>query len=104
MCGNWKANVGSALLEQIPINDRLKKWLDDISESFGGLDLCSVEAVVSKEGKEYIIEVCGSDMPLLGETQEEDRKNIAELIIQRMNLLCKNSLMLAFQISLFYLS
>ena len=28
-----------------------------VSEMFGGLSICSLEAVVSKEGKEYIIEV-----------------------------------------------
>ncbi|KAI2801800.1 Asparaginyl-tRNA synthetase, cytoplasmic (Asparagine--tRNA ligase) (AsnRS), partial [Blomia tropicalis] len=80
--GNWKANVGSSLLEQIPVNEKLKKWIDDISETFGGLEICSIEAVV-----------CGSTLSLLGESQEEDRRNITELIVQRMNMLCmKNTL------------
>lgn len=91
--GNWKANVGSALLEQISFNDRYKKWIDNVSDSFGCLDICSLEGIIDKDGKEFIVKVRGSDMALLGDTQEEDRKNIVELIIQRMNAICKNILM-----------
>lgn len=91
--GNWKANIGSALLEPIPFNDRYRKWIDDVSDLFGGLDICSLEGVIGKDGREFIFKVRGSDMALLGDTQEEDRKNIVELIIQRMNAICKNILM-----------
>ncbi|KAH9526883.1 Asparaginyl-tRNA synthetase, cytoplasmic (Asparagine--tRNA ligase) (AsnRS) [Dermatophagoides farinae] len=90
--GNWKANIGSALLEPIPFNDRYRKWIDDVSDLFGGLDICSLEGVIGKDGREFIFKVRGSDMALLGDTQEEDRKNIVELIIQRMNAICKNIL------------
>ena len=57
MSGNWKANIGSALLEQVPVSEKLKKWIDDISDTFGSLDICSIEAVVAKDGKEHILEV-----------------------------------------------
>lgn len=90
--GNWKANVGSALLEQVPVSEKMKRWIDDTSEMFGGLEICSVEAVVGKDGKEYILEVCGSTLTLLGESQEEDRRNISDLIVQRMNAISKATL------------
>ena len=53
---------------------------------FGGLALCSLEALVAKDGKEYIIEVNDCAMGLLGESQEEDRRNIAEVVIKEMEV------------------
>ncbi|RWS08060.1 Synapsin-like protein, partial [Dinothrombium tinctorium] len=83
--GNWKANIGSAMLEQCHVTEKYKKWLDDVSEIFGGLDIVTVEAVLSKDGNEYIYEITGSQMTLMGETQEEDRRLIAELVCNKMN-------------------
>ena len=57
-----------------------------VSELFGGLGICSLEAVVGKDGKEYIIEVNDCATTLLGESQEEDRKNIADLVISQMEV------------------
>ena len=53
---------------------------------FGGLGICSLEAVVGKDGKEQIIEVNDSATALLGESQEEDRRNIADLVLQQMEV------------------
>ena len=52
-----------------------------MAEMFGGLDLCSLEALVARDGTEVIIEVNDCAMGLLGESQEEDRRNIAEVRI-----------------------
>ena len=59
--------------------DRHRAWIDLVAEMFGGLDLCSLEALVGKDGSEVIIEVNDCAMGLLGESQEEDRRNIAEV-------------------------
>lgn len=31
MTGNWKANQGSAMLEQMPITEKYKNWIDEVS-------------------------------------------------------------------------
>lgn len=39
-----------------------------------------------KDGKEYILKASDSTFPLMGDTQEEDRRNIAELVSGRMQV------------------
>ncbi len=60
-----------------------------MSQIFGGLDICAIKLVQSKNGKEFIIEINDCTMQLLGETQEEDCQIIAELIIHKMEIFCR---------------
>lgn len=83
--GNWKANIGSAMLEQVPVTEKHRKWLDEVSNIFGGLDVVTIEAIASKDGKEIIYEVTGSQMTLMGETAEEDRRLISDLVTTKMS-------------------
>ncbi|XP_068630672.1 synapsin [Battus philenor] len=87
--GNWKTNQGSAMLEAIGMNDRYKMWIDEVSEIFGGLEVCALELVVGKDGREHIIELNDSATSFMGDSQEEDRRHLAELILQRMQAVCR---------------
>jgi len=85
----WKTNVGESDIQEVPVQDKYKVWIDEVSALFGGLLLCSMEAVVDTAGKEYIIEVNDCAMGLLGEGQDEDRKNIADVVLAEMETHCK---------------
>ena len=60
---------------------------------FGGLDICSLEAVVAKDDSEHIIEVNDCAMKLMGDSADEDRELIAQLVLQKMevSMLVKNT-------------
>ena len=57
-----------------------------ISELFGGMEVCGVSVVVGKDGREYIIKASDSTFALMGDTQEDDRRQIADLVTQRMQV------------------
>ncbi|XP_055298002.1 synapsin-like [Sitodiplosis mosellana] len=90
--GNWKTNQGSAMLEQIAMTEKYKSWINDVSEQFDGMEVCGLSIVVAKDGKEYILSACDSTLTLMGDTQEDDRRHIADLVVTRMQNVCRPSM------------
>ena len=50
LSGNWKTNVGDVEIKEVTVQERYKKWIDEASAMFGGLRLCSLEAIVDNSG------------------------------------------------------
>ena len=73
-------------IEEVPVQEKYKKWIDEASSMFGGLELCSLEAIVDAGGREFIIEVNDCAMGLLGDGQDEDRRLIADIVINKMEV------------------
>uniref|UniRef100_A0A5S6R2J3 Synapsin ATP-binding domain-containing protein n=1 Tax=Trichuris muris TaxID=70415 RepID=A0A5S6R2J3_TRIMR len=82
---SWKTNTGASVLEQVALTDKHKEWIAEASKLFGGLDMCSIAALVGKDGREYIYKMNDCTFTLIGDTQEEDRRQIADLVIQKIN-------------------
>ena len=87
MSGSWKTNTGCAVIEEIPTTDRYRVWAETASKMFGGLDICTVDVLVSDDGKESILEVNGTSSGLMLEREEEDNEDIRDLVIEKMNKL-----------------
>lgn len=58
---------------------RQKQWLTMISNAFGGLEIFGIDILVAKDGREIVHDV-NDVITLLGDTQEDDRKAIADLV------------------------
>ncbi|XP_063728350.1 synapsin-2-like isoform X3 [Symsagittifera roscoffensis] len=85
----WKSNLGSAVVEQVNMNDTFRMWMDQVCDLFGGLDMCAISALRGRDNKDYIIEVNDCCMPLIGDKQEEDKRAIADLVLSRMDAIAK---------------
>lgn len=50
------------------------------------MEVCGLSIVVAKDGKEYILSATDSTISLMGDTQEDDRRYIADLVVTRMQV------------------
>eukprot|EP01106_Pelomyxa_sp_JSP_P019336 TRINITY_DN9600_c0_g1_i1.p1 TRINITY_DN9600_c0_g1~~TRINITY_DN9600_c0_g1_i1.p1 ORF type:complete len:297 (-),score=44.86 TRINITY_DN9600_c0_g1_i1:71-961(-) len=81
----WKSQFGGADLQEIPITETYKLWVDECSKCFGGLDWLAVDAIHGKDGEDYIIEMNGSAIGFLPGRWEEDTFFVRDMIMQRLN-------------------
>ena len=57
-----------------------------VSELYGGLEICAINVIVAKDNKEYILKASDCTFNLIGDTQEEDRRFIADIVSARMQV------------------
>lgn len=50
------------------------------------MEVCGLAIAVAKDGREYILNACDCTFSLMGDTQEEDRRQIADLVVSRMQV------------------
>lgn len=51
------------------------------------MEVCGISIIVAKDGKEYILSATDSTLPLMGDTQEDDRRHIADIVVTRMQVI-----------------
>jgi len=84
--GEWKTNTGTSMMEEVPIKQHWKMWVDEVKSMFGGLDILTVDAIVDESTeKEFILEVNGTSSGLHPDCADEDNNHIRELVVERLN-------------------
>jgi glutathione synthase/RimK-type ligase-like ATP-grasp enzyme len=85
--GNWKTNTGTSIIEEVQVTEEYRRWLDAAATMFGGLDICTVDAIHDRQtGKEFIIEVNGTSSGLAPDNAVEDSGFIRDLVLEKMNV------------------
>lgn len=79
ICRHWKSNVGSSVLEQITTCERHKKYLKAITDHVGVMQICSIDILVSKEGREFVHDV-NDVIAYFGESAEDDRRAASKML------------------------
>jgi len=84
---NWKGNTGNAsVIDDMEVTEQYKLWIDECSKMFGGLDICALDLLHSKEtGKDYILELNDTAIGLVHKYEEEDMMQIRDIVITRMD-------------------
>lgn len=89
MSGNWKTNTGSAHMTEVAANEVSPlhvSWAEHASTLFGGLDICTVDALFDKKTeKAVIMEVNGTSSGFSPFEVEADMDAIRSLVLERMN-------------------
>lgn len=86
--GSWKTNTGSSHVEEIEVTPRYRFWIEEASKMFGGLDICTVDAIHdASSGEELIMEVNGTSSGFCPLTDAEDNDHLKEVVVQKFNSL-----------------
>eukprot|EP01130_Rhizamoeba_saxonica_P001086 TRINITY_DN10958_c0_g1_i1.p1 TRINITY_DN10958_c0_g1~~TRINITY_DN10958_c0_g1_i1.p1 ORF type:complete len:390 (-),score=71.35 TRINITY_DN10958_c0_g1_i1:58-1227(-) len=83
----WKSQFGGSDLQEIDLTDQYKLWADECAKSFGGMDWLAIDIVHGHDGNDYIIELNGTAIGIVGDHWLNDSEIIVDLAIEKMNRL-----------------
>jgi len=84
---NWKGNVGSSIVEEIPMTEEFTFWASECGKLFGGMEILTVDAIHTKDGKDYILEINDTASGLHTPNEQADLIHIRDLCLEKINLL-----------------
>ena len=86
---SWKNNWGAIQHIDYSLSDNHKEWIIKASKIFGGLDICALDVLKLKDGKEVILELNGTACGLMADHEIQDSTIIRDLLIDKMsNIYC----------------
>ncbi|KAL6041769.1 Asparaginyl-tRNA synthetase, cytoplasmic (Asparagine--tRNA ligase) (AsnRS), variant 2 [Balamuthia mandrillaris] len=81
---NWKGNVGTCLLEEIEVTEKFREWAEECGKLFGGMDILTVDAIHTADGKDWILEINDTASGFAPCSLEEDMAVTRQLVLQRL--------------------
>jgi len=74
-----------SIIEDIELTPQFKEWIDECCKVFGGLDICGLDFLHSKDNDSfYILELNDTAIGLVHKHEEEDMKFMRDLVLLRM--------------------
>eukprot|EP01089_Gocevia_fonbrunei_P012619 TRINITY_DN3032_c0_g1_i2.p1 TRINITY_DN3032_c0_g1~~TRINITY_DN3032_c0_g1_i2.p1 ORF type:complete len:161 (+),score=39.06 TRINITY_DN3032_c0_g1_i2:717-1199(+) len=80
---NWKGNKGTCQLEEIEMTPTFLLWAEECGKLFG-MDILTVDAVHTKDGKDYILEINDTASGFAPNNQKEDQEHVKELVLAKL--------------------
>ena len=91
---NWKVNYGmSNIREDCEMKPNWKKWIDLIYKTYPDMLIFDIDALVDKNGKEYILEVNGSSQGFAPEHGKQDLEHLKDLVVRKMETILGKDLL-----------
>ena len=91
---NWKVNFGMTnIREDCQMKPRWKKWIDLIYKNYPDMLIFDIDALVDKNGKEYILEVNGSTQGFTPEHENQDLEHMRDLVVRKMEVILGEELL-----------
>lgn len=86
---NWKVNfLMTNVREDCEMSINYKKWVDLIYKNYPDMEIFDIDALVDKNGKEYILEVNGSTQGFSPEHGDQDLEYMKNFVLRKLELIC----------------